>query len=533
MKKRLLLIMMAILPMVAIADESGTCGKNLTWTYTEYTKTLSIEGTGAMTNYTYTSPAPWHQYKYNVNKINIGPNVTTIGDYAFAYLEYAKNVTIGDAVTSIGNSAFNSCTKLSKIIIPNSVTSIDYAAFQNCTALYSATIGNSVTSIGNFAFNSCSSLRSITIPQSLTSIGVAVFWFCSALNSIIVESGNTIYDSRDNCNAIIDTENNTLLYGCNNTVIPSSVTAIANYSFREYSGLTSIVIPNSVTRIGKEAFKNCSGLTSVSIGNGVTSIDDDAFSGCSQLNNVTLNSNTIVSKNYTSNNNIKTIFGNQVKEFIIGDEVTSIGDWAFYAYLTVLTSITIGNNVTSIGNEAFKGCSGLTSINIPNNVTSIGNEAFMGCSGLTSINISNNVNSLGDSAFRDCYKLATIIVPNSVISIGNEAFFNCSKMQDFYCYVEQLPTIGTDVFKNASTVNATLHVPGEAIELYKATEQWKEFANILALANDDPKPSGIADVRSKMAEVRGAYYDLNGRKLTEEPTKKGIYINNGQKVIVK
>ena len=137
-----------------------------------------------------------------------------------------------------------------------------------------------------FAFSGCS-LSSITIPNSLTTIGYGAFK-CPSLNSIVVESGNATYDSRNNCNAIIETATNTLIAGCKNTIIPNSVTRIGGNAFYECSSLTSITIPNSVTSIGSSAFSNCSSLTSVTIGNSVTSIGEEAFYRCSSLNEVTL-----------------------------------------------------------------------------------------------------------------------------------------------------------------------------------------------------------------------------------------------------
>ena len=129
-----------------------------------------------------------------------------------------------------------------------SVTSIGWGAFMGCSSLTSVTIPNSVTSIGWGAFSGCSSLTSVTIPNSVTSIGTAAFVGCSSLTSIVVESGNTTYDSRDNCNAIIETATNTLIAGCQNTTIPNSVTCIGERAFHACS-LTSITIPASVISI--------------------------------------------------------------------------------------------------------------------------------------------------------------------------------------------------------------------------------------------------------------------------------------------
>ncbi|MDD6131385.1 MAG: leucine-rich repeat domain-containing protein, partial [Bacteroidales bacterium] len=164
------------------------------------------------------------------------------------------------SVTSIGSYAFYYCS-LTSITIPNSVTSIDDRAFWGC-GLTSINIPNSVSSIGESAFWG-SDLTSINIPNSVSSIGDRVFSFCRGLKSIVVESGNSKYDSRDNCNAIIETATNTLLAGCKNTTIHNSVTSIGNSAFSGCSGLTSVTIPNSVNSIGYAAFSGCSGLESI------------------------------------------------------------------------------------------------------------------------------------------------------------------------------------------------------------------------------------------------------------------------------
>ncbi len=265
-----------------------------------------------------------------LTSITIPNSVTSIGESAFDRCSSLSSVTIPNSVMSIGVWAFSHCRSLTSVTIGNSVKSIKARAFEYCSSLTSITIPNSVTNIGDYAFLSCSGLTSITIGNGVTSIGYDAFRSCSSLTSMVVEKGNTTYDSRENCNAIIETATNTLIAGCQNTIIPNSVTNIGDYAFSGRSGLTSITIPNSVTSIGNSAFVGCSSLTSVTIGNSVTSIGDDAFYNCSSL-----------------------------------------------------TSIVIPDSVTSIGGDAFMGCSSLASITIPNSVTSIGIWAFNGCSSLT------------------------------------------------------------------------------------------------------------------------------------------------------
>ncbi len=169
-------------------------------------------------------------------------------------------MTIGNSVTSIGKHAFEDCSRLTSVTIPNSVTSIGYGAFRGCSGLTSVIIPNSVTSIGDDVFNGCSGLTSVT-----------------------VDKNNGTYDSRNNCNAIIETSTNNLIVGCKNTIIPNSVTSIGRNAFYGCSGLTSVAIPYSVTSIGGGAFCDCSGLTSVTIPNSVTYIGGYAFEGCSGL----------------------------------------------------------------------------------------------------------------------------------------------------------------------------------------------------------------------------------------------------------
>ena len=144
-------------------------------------------------------------------------------------------------VTSIGYSAFNCCGGITLLTIPDSVTAIGVRAFDGCSGITSLTIPDSVTSIGDWAFSGCSGITSLTIPASVTAIDTGAFSGCSDLERISVDSHNAIYDSRGDCNAIIETATNTLIAGCKNTTIPDSVTSIGGSAFYGCSGITSLI----------------------------------------------------------------------------------------------------------------------------------------------------------------------------------------------------------------------------------------------------------------------------------------------------
>ena len=216
-----------------------------------------------------------------LHSVTIPSSVTSIGVWAFRWCNSLTSITIPSSVTSIGDGAFEGCSSLTSVTIPSSVTSIGWGVFSGCTSLTSITIPNSVTSIGDGAFEDCSSLTSITIPNSVTSIGWGITSGCSSLTSIVVEEGNPQYDSRDNCNAIIDKDEKRLVAGCKNTVIPSDVTIIGESAFWGMP-LTSIVIPGSVTDILANAFAFCSALTDVyCLAENVPSTSPRAFLGLS------------------------------------------------------------------------------------------------------------------------------------------------------------------------------------------------------------------------------------------------------------
>ena len=209
-------------------------------------------------------------------------NWDTNGDGELSYTEAAEVTSLENVFS--GNDEITSFDELQYFV---GLNELEESAFFECIELTSIVIPNSVTSIGEYAFGG-SGLTTIEIPASVASIGIAPFVLCAGLEQIVVNVGNMYYNSRDNCNAIIETNTNTLIAGCMSTIIPNTVISIGNYAFVGCNGAASMNIPNSVTSIGEGAFGLCYGLTSVTIGNSVTSIGSNAFAGCGNLVSLTV-----------------------------------------------------------------------------------------------------------------------------------------------------------------------------------------------------------------------------------------------------
>lgn len=273
----------------------------------------------------------------NLTTVNIGNGVNTIDGYTFYQCSKLYSVMIGDRVKGIGSHAFYQCRSLPSIVIPDSVTYIGEDAFGDCVSLTNINIPDSVASIGKLAFERCKSLTSVSIGSGLNSIGTNAFKDCNSILSVIVSQENTKYDSRYNCNAIIDTERNTVILGCKNTFIPNSVTAIGSGAFDGCSGLSSIKIPDGVTLIGDNAFYGCNGLTSLTIPKSVTSIGGNAFY-CENLAEVVSlieNPSAITGKSSNGRSFHLNTFNNGTLYIPVGaeDKYRDTGGWKDFAFI--------------------------------------------------------------------------------------------------------------------------------------------------------------------------------------------------------
>ena len=332
--------------------DSGSCGENVTWTLTA-DGTLTISGTGAMTDYTYDSRSPWYSCRTYIKRVVMQQGVTSIGDHAFWDCSGLTSVTIPDGVTSIGGGAFWDCAALTSVTIPGSVTNVGQDAFYNCSSL---------TDIYYGGYGTDWQKLNVSIPTSATvhfkdniygkgDCGINVTWELTGDGTLTISGTGRISNYSH--------DNNAPWYSCRayikRVVIQQGVRAIGDQAFYYCENLTSVTIPDSVTSIGGSAFSGCSGLTSVTIPDGVTSIGDYAFSDCSGLTSVTIPSS-----------------------------VTSIG-WRAFENCTALTFMTIPESVTYINGEVFSNCVRLARVTIPKSVTEISSKAFYYCDSLTDV----------------------------------------------------------------------------------------------------------------------------------------------------
>ena len=510
MKRKLLLLLAALLPIVASAYDAKIdgiyynfiSGDEAEVTYREYQiynysdaykGAVVIPASITYNGRTYSVTSIGKNAFYgcsSLTSIAIPNSVTSIGEQAFEYCSGLTSIAIPNSVTSIGWQAFSGCSGLTSIAIPNSVTTIGSNAFCNCYGLTSVTIGNGVTTIGSNAFSNCTSLTSVTIPNSVTSIGSYAFSNCTSLTSVTIGNGVTTIGEQafEYCSSLTkvivpdiaawcsiwfrNLESNPLYYAehifCDeeteitDLIIPDGVTSISDLTFYGCSGLTSISIPNSVTSIGRSAFYGCSGLTSITIPNSVTSIGSNAFEGTAWYNN-------------------------QPDGLIYADKFA----YKYKGTMPAGTQITIAEGTLRIADNAFSGCSGLTSITIPNSVTSIGRSAFNNCNSLkkvivpdiaawcrisfndydsnplyyahhlysyetteiTNLVIPDDVTSIGAYAFRNCYGLTSVTIGNGVTTIGKNAFNGCSSLTSV-TIGNGVTSIGRNAFYGCSSLTS-------------------------------------------------------------------------------
>lgn len=334
-------------------------------------------------------------------------------------------------VTNIGYGAFRDCKELSLVILPDGIDSIKDGAFY-CANLDSIVLPATVSHIGMNVFGGCEGLTSVTIPVNVTSIDKWAFTACYDLAHIVVEDGNPVYDSREGCNAIINTKSNTLIFGCKSTVIPNSITHIGEFAFATCGEMPIIRIPSSVTDIADSAFMDCYGLREVHI--------DDISAWCQIIfHDAESNPLTYAGHLY--------IQGKEVTELTIPNDVSYISSYAFSGG-KCLFNITVPDELATIGKDAFAGVAnvayqgsasgepwgarqvnGFRDGNMMYNDMTI--SKLVACSRNVTgrVIVEDVVKEIGDGAFAYCDSLTAIVIPEGVTRMGQGVFDSCTALR--------------------------------------------------------------------------------------------------------
>ena len=445
--------------------------------------------------------------------------VTEIGNNAFMNCKELLSVDIQSPINAIYSKAFSGCSSLTNIELPKTLKTTGHTLFEKCTSLTSMTIPDSVTTVASNMFWYCTNIKSIHIGKSVSSIGNSLLLDCDSLTCITVDPENTTFDSRDNCNAIIETATNTLFLGCKTTVIPNTIETIGARAIYFVKGIKTLTIPNSVTTIKEEglagcdihslvipnsvvtietrAFQGCCNLEQITIGSSVTSIGESAFQSCDFIRKIfclaivppVIASDTFEDSPYTypilyvPTAGFDSYIGNyywsrfQVQEiesqaynFVVdgiyykanGNNAT-VNTWVHNQYSgdVVIPDVVVHDgtsyNVVAIANQAFYDCYNLNSIVIGNNVKNINANAFELCTALTNVDFGDGITSIGESAFTQCVKLKSVILPASTVSIGNSAFSSCESI-NLLSLPENLQSIGGSAFSGCHSLTE-LYIP--------------------------------------------------------------------------
>ncbi|HLN74031.1 MAG TPA: leucine-rich repeat protein, partial [Prolixibacteraceae bacterium] len=323
----------------------------------------------------------------------------------------------------------------------------------------------------------------------------------------------------------LHTDNQSIPSRLSEILLPSSLALIDNQAFGS-SVLTSLIIPPSVTSIGKGAFSYSMRLKEMTIPPSVTALEESLFTGCTGLTAVTLPSSLISIGNYAFQD------CDSLKEMLIPSSVESIGEGAFFGCKS-LSSVALPSSITTLRESLFQDCFSLTSITIPASVTSVGRFVFFNCSRLDSITLPSSLTLLDEGIFVGCTNLKTFIVPPMVTTIGSREFVNCTNLVSV-SIPESVSAIGTvafegcinltsiyvfradppqldglyKVFNEVNYSNCTLYVPYGSRLNYATAKEWKDFKNIVEMAENQLWPIDAnalttgADVKKTDVEMK-------------------------------
>ena len=481
----------------------------------------------------------------------IPQSVTEIGFNAFAGNEKIESLTIPSNITKIGSGAFENCTSLTSVEIPETVKELEFGCFSESGIRYAKVNGNNLSL--NYAFDRCDSLetvefgpnvtetdipsstnmKSLHIPANIEKIDNSSFSEMKRfhnLESITVDPGNPNYDSRGGCNAIIETATNTLILGCNSTVIPNTVKSISDYAFSG-SNIRKLFIPASVTWIsiypdfGNAASHQC------------------FASNCTELESIAVDpANPVYDSREGCNAIIEKASGKLLfacKSTVIPNSVIGIGAYAFEKQKN-LTQVTIPDAVVTIGQMAFSECENIDRLTIGTGVSDIAPDAFYGCYGMSEIKVSPNnrkydgkhecnalidkesgtlilgcsstiipdgVKTIGKGAFRRNTKLTALTLPPSVTTIEDDAFEGCSNLREINL---------ENVTRKANSVFSGSPIGGRYVE--------GELFNFILWGKEAYLTTSNDNVEKNVTIPE--YFDFEGLKYTVTMIENGSFMDN-------
>ncbi|MCQ2485669.1 MAG: leucine-rich repeat protein [Clostridia bacterium] len=531
---------------------TGQCGENAYWNFDNSTGELTITGTGMLGiyhNYSWYSCFSWNS---EIKSVIIENGITGLCERAFYDCENLETVTLPDTISEIGDAAFEDCIKLKSINLPNltvipdsvfsgcksllyidipdSVKEIHSYAFSDCEQLKNIYLPDNIESIYDGAFYHCKAVRNIFIPQNVSFIESSLFSGCDSLTSIIIDAENPFYDSRNNCNAIIETSTNTLICGCKNTIIPDSVTSIGEYAFSHYTSSINIIIPNGVTCIERGAFEDCTGLTSITIPDSITEIYDSPFAGCENINEIHIGAglvdyqtdifrDTQYYNNDTNWENGYLYIDNRlidIKMEELSDTIEikngtislpgQLYDCQFDA--NKIKRIILPESLESISSYCFEGFENVNELNIPKNVKYIGESAFWAFKGSINVDSANSFFSSENGILYDKNKTQLIFfpklselteyeIPSSVCNIKSNPFW----WNDYLCKIivsPNLKTIATQSFGGIRNLEIAVFRDGVEYIDYHAFEECENLTTIYL-------PKSIKSIDT------GAFYCMDGK----------------------